>query len=337
MPQPFDWNAYTRDTLANTDIRAAYESWGVEFVKSTPNAKGWLDCWARDRPHGDRPNAGVNVKDGYYKDHGGSAERLSLWEFGAKYGGFRDWRACRDHFAEKAGLTPPGKNKKKAPDDRLAPEDYLQFLPWNDLNARLWAQKRPPIDAAVLQTAGMRKAIYRGAYVFVTPVYNALPPDRPCGWVAVDMAGGFLVHKPRDGAPEKLKVKTVDGSSSGLLGQLAQLRDAEVVWKVEGVTDLYSLMSVIPADLRGRHVVVTNSGGASQRPDPLWVSWLAGKVVHVVHDCDVPGREGAKKWLGALAGRAQDVKDIVLPYPVVRDHGKDLRDFLRENAVGQRF
>src|SRR4051794_18143098 len=84
---------FRREVLPRLDIRAAHAAMRTEFTKDTPTAGGWLECWSRDRPHGDHPTAAVNVgggKDrGYYRDAAGSGERLDLLDYAVKYGGLR--------------------------------------------------------------------------------------------------------------------------------------------------------------------------------------------------------------------------------------------------------
>jgi hypothetical protein len=324
MPTRTEWEAYDKEVLFKLDIRSVYESMGVRFTKSTPTAKGWLECWARDRPHGDHATAGVNVGNGpsrgYYQDMAGSGERLKLWDFAARYGGgYRSWTEARAAFAEQAGVPSPG--AKPAP----RPDDVLAFRPWSESGAALWCRRKPPIIPAALLAAGARMATYRGHTPVICFPAVKRPGGTPCGWVMVSRDGGPMIHRPRDGQPVAVKVKACDGSQAGLLNPagVAALKDASTVWVTEGLTDLLALLPLLPEG----HVAVSGSGGCGQWPDPAWATLFAGKTVYVVFDRDEPGQLGAGKWVSSLSPDA-DVRSVQLPFPLAKSKGKDLRDYL---------
>src|SRR6266545_3042623 len=109
-PTPDEWRELEVRILANLDIKAAYESMGVVFTGRQNGQR--LMCRAVDRVEkGASDSAGVNVGDGEFRgryyDFGGQKLSLSLWEFGAKFGKFTDWRACRRHFAKVASVPYP--------------------------------------------------------------------------------------------------------------------------------------------------------------------------------------------------------------------------------------
>jgi hypothetical protein len=324
MPTKADWEAFDREVKSALDVAAVYESMGVEFTRASPNAKGWRECWARDRPHGDQPTAAVNVgtgpSRGYYQDMAGSGERLSLWEFAAKYGhGHRSWTEARAALAEQAGVPFPG-GKKVA-----RPEDVLAFRPWSDTGAALWCRKKPPIVPESLLAAGARMATYRNYTPVIAFPAVRRPGGTPCGWVMVNRDGGPLVHRPRGAPSVAVKVKACDGSQAGLLNPagVAALKDATVVWVTEGLTDLLALLPLLPPG----HAAVSGSGGCGQWPDDRWVPLFAGKTVYALFDRDGPGQAGAAKWVSSLSPDA-DVRSVQLPFPLATSKGKDLRDYL---------
>jgi hypothetical protein len=67
---------------------------------------------------------------------------------------------------------------------------------------------------------------------------------------------------------------------------------------------------------------------------------FTGRMVAIVHDCDhagqgisIPGEtknDGAGRWKRFIASVAAETRWVKLPYDVVPDHGKDLRDWIME-------
>ena len=105
------------------------------------------------------------------------------------------------------------------------------------------------------------------------------------------------------------------------------------IWKTEGPTDLLALLSVNPdAD------AFTTASGAQEKPLDWIIELCRDKTVHVVHDADKPGQDGATYvgdrdgrkrpgWVPRLAEVAAEVKNVVLPFEIQETHGSDLRDF----------
>src|SRR5262249_3911185 len=150
---------------------------------------------------------------------------------------------------------------------------------------------------------------------------------QPSAWVILSQDGNPLPPL-REGEGRK-KILTTPGSHGGLMNAFAleRISTAEVIWKVEGVTDMLALQSSIPHELRDLHIVLTNSGGCSESPKDAWAELLKGKRICVSHDADRPGQTGAAKWVRSLAGVASKVVNVQLPYDVAPNHGKDLRDY----------
>jgi P4 family phage/plasmid primase-like protien len=126
--------------------------------------------------------------------------------------------------------------------------------------------------------------------------------------------------------------------------------DSLIVWKTEGPTDLLALVSL---GLPEGHTARCNPFGAMENPlsrdcggegeSKEWMlEELRGCIVYVVHDCDEPGQNGAMLyeslpggrmrlgWAPAIAKYAKEVRNVVLPYPIEKSHGKDLRDWIWE-------
>ena len=115
-------------------------------------------------------------------------------------------------------------------------------------------------------------------------------------------------------------------------GTIDDLKAATVIVKVEGITDLLAILSV---DLPPGWLALTNSCGAGGGKN-LDYSFAAGKPFVIVHDCDVPGQEGMRRFaVGAAEAGAAEVKLLDLGYPIAPDHGRDLRDWLQEHPVAE--
>jgi len=222
----------------------------------------------------------------------------------------------------------------------------LQFQEWNGSIVDNWCRRKRGFTRQSIASAGGRLAKYAGEpggpQVIAFPAFgSSLAELPPCGWVVYLRNGSEFTILEDDGDVKKLKMKTVWGSRRGWMGETAlqQLANADVVWKVEGPTDMLALDSVIPDELRSRHVVITNSGGAGERPLPEMISHLTGKKVFVIHDADVPGQgfhadperlSGAHRWCREISKYAREVRNVQLPYEIAPKRGKDTRDFFIE-------
>jgi len=333
-----EWNQFENEIIARLDIIAVYRGMGIDFVADSPNGSGWVSCWAVGRPHGDSPSAAVNVKSGVYHDFGGLNDRLNLFKFAETYGGHSSWSSARDRFAEMVHVVrPDGKESAK-------PDEFLKFVPWNDgiMNIfHLWCDtNKPGVTPDALIAAGGRLAVYRGQYtVIALPVYGErLTKADPVGWVIWNSQllgkDSVLPVFGKNKSVSLVKMKTTAGSESGIIGKHAaeHISQADTIIKTEGPTDLMALMAIAPAFEQSRTVVLTNSAGSNQNP-PRWIIDLfAGKRVITVHDADLPGQAGAVKWAQAAARTASESRRVLLPYPIEETHGKDLRDWIRDDG-----
>ncbi len=348
-----DWEATTREILDALDIRAEYESLGIRFSSERVSSGGWLECHAAERD--DRnPSAAVNVgtgpQRGRYRDLGGRAESLSLFDFAAKYGSFAgDWKEARRHYAKRAGVKLPSGQKTKDFDDQLA------FEPWNDALVEHWCSLKKGITPAALRDAGGQLCKWPkkdGKYPCIAlPVYGSKLTGGPVtGWVLWHRGGRELpVFQGKNVPPKWVKMKSLAGTTKGWMGRgaLDRLADAKVVWKVEGPGDMAALAGLIPPELQLEHVVITNSGGCAEIPDREMISHLEGKTVYVLHDADKPGQgiiddephrvSGARLWSREIANIAHECRNVQLPFPIADNHGKDTRDYVNEGATYQDF
>jgi phage/plasmid primase-like uncharacterized protein len=125
------------------------------------------------------------------------------------------------------------------------------------------------------------------------------------------------------------KTHTVGGSVNSWLssGTVEKLQQATTIIDVEGVTDL---LAVVSSGLPSGWIAVTNTAGAKAR-GKLPRKWANGKRIIVAGDADEPGQDGQKRSAAAYhkAG-ATEIFLARLPFPIEKDHGKDIRDFLNE-------
>lgn len=331
-----DWQKLRTDIIAGIDVRAEYEAMGVKFKPNAePNGNGWIACHAIGRE--DRnPSAAVNIKTGNYKDQG-SGDSLGIYEFMVKRGHAKDWRDAQAQLAKKAGLS-----KRLPKKDQSRPQDKIEEVTWNPLAVRGLVARFPGVTIESLSLAGAKLCKYPAGssqpqYVVALGAYGpTMLDDPPRGFVLQAASGAELeIYQGEGKAPDRRKRTNI--GPSGMVGRhalkLIQERkpeEIEIIWKVEGISDLLSLQAAIPAELRDRHLVVTNAAGATETTLPGEVSSVVflGQRVVILHDCDEPGQTGAKVWMGAAAKFCRSCVNLVLPFEITPNHGKDLRDWL---------
>ncbi len=193
----------------------------------------------------------------------------------------------------------------------------------------LFCEAKPPITPASINAAGGK----------VKRWPKKSPGDnRVLAFYAVDDFGnirGILLRRITGedfaayGKTAASKTRMVKGSRDGWVipGGLDRLKQAEVVWKVEGVPDALALFPLLPDG----QAVITNIAGAKSVPPFMGV--FRDKFLVIIGDDDKPGQEGATIYARKITGIASDVKVVKLPYDVTEDHGKDLRDFLNDGGT----
>jgi hypothetical protein len=220
------------------------------------------------------------------------------------------------------------------------PGRELKWMDWSSDIAAFYTGTKVGTTEKGLLLAGARMARYKKDYtVLAFPIVGPdLNPAAPIGWVVCNFNGNTLPKYNRTGdVIGQVKTKITYGSQPGLVGSHAVERLkvpglVELVWKVEGLTDLIALQGLIPEHLRERHVVVTNANGAKETP-----RWPAGVLAtvncNVIHDADQPGLAGGKAWATSISNQAAEsikVRFVELPYEVSEHHGKDLRDWIND-------
>ncbi len=249
-----------------------------------------------------------------------------------------DFPAAMEKIAGYLGISPTTNRKKKKPELPSRPDEHLKFQDWNDRLAGLFCLKKRPIKTSALQLLGAKLATYRNQFkVIAIPVFSQ---GQIVGWCLYNVTGGPLptwtIGNPK---PEPVKIKLAGGSKAGIIGHWPQGFTRAI--KTEGPSDLLALLSL--PDFPDGIAAFCNGSGAMERPDkfgPDLIHRLHSVPVDVVHDCDQPGQQGATYiekrgtrrpgWCPWLYGFAGPIRNIVLPFPIEADHGKDLRDWLAE-------
>ncbi len=221
------------------------------------------------------------------------------------------------------------------------PAKDLEWEEWSSLLAAHFLQAKPGVTHDGLLLAGARMARYKKQFTVIALPVIGQDLKSVVGWAIYNYNAAPLPKYNREGVQiGQVKVKITYGSKPGLVGRHAIERIAtpglpELIWKVEGITDLLALQSLIPEQLRDRHLVVTNANGAKETP--RWqATALAPTNTNVVHDADQPGVDGAKAWATQIASQSPagvKVRHVQLPYEVAEHHGKDLRDWIAEGRT----
>lgn len=347
----FNWTALLGDILAATNIEQEYTSiLGDRVVGRSANANGWITCWAINRPRGNSPSAAFNIRTGVYKDHGGGGECLGFFDFMCRYGSapeggaYEKWIDVVRDYAKRAKLA--NRMPKKARTDGSAYDSFQFFQDFQTVQVfGLLKRYAPTVTERGLRLCGGKfsrwpKSSPEPQYLVTFALYGPLLTDAaPRGYASLSATGGMVAIFQ---GPEKQPnlVKSMVKGNTGLAGWhgLEHLRTAELIFKVEGLSDMLALQSLIPAEFQDRHVVITNGNGCSEVTLPGEVApAFAGKDVVLLHDCDRPGQNGAAIWINALHGIAGSVKNVVLPYEIAESHGKDLRDWITEGRTYSDF
>lgn len=242
-----------------------------------------------------------------------------------------DFSTAKEKVAQHLGLTPTRNGKPKQ--SKRDPDQHLEFLDWNDMLAGYFCAKKQPITLDAIKAAGGRLAKYRGRHnVIAIPAYG--PVGSIVAWTLYEVFGGKLPVFHGKGKPiEQVKVKTTGGSEAGLMGNTT----GAVVWKTEGPTDMLALLSL---GLPEGHSACCNVFGAGENPTSWMLDRFKDLRVFVIHDCDIPGQQGATEvnqggrtrpgWAPMIAQSAAECRNVVLPYEITGNRGKDLRDWINE-------
>jgi len=265
----------------------------------------------------------------------GDGFSLAQWWLGI---GFRE---AVMRIADHLGIKASDRGRDDRSGNKANPARHLRFLDWHEGLATTWcALRKPGVTPAAMVAAGCRLARYRNRFtVFALPVWGPLlTAADPVGWCLYDVGGGTLPRYLKGKPPSQVKTKLTYGSKPGIMGPVDRISTATTIWKVEGPTDLLALLAL---DLPDDATVVTNANGACENPSEWVLDLFTDKRVHVLHDADRAGEQGAigfrassgrwrAGWAEQIAARASSCFHVQLPYAIADSKGHDLRDWLNE-------
>ena len=139
-------------------------------------------------------------------------------------------------------------------------------------------------------------------------------------------------HFPATGGEKSIPARKSHngrGSQSSwiFVGGRERFERSLVVHKVEGLTDGFALLPILPA----HHSIVTTTTGAQWRPDSVRlppIDIFAGKRVVVWGDADQAGQIGQETFSKVVRRYAVEVYVALLPFKIEPKKGADLRDWM---------
>jgi hypothetical protein len=292
---PVDWASLKLEIVAKLDVAAEYRALGVRFTKSTPTAKGWLECYAVDRTD-DVPSAAVNVGTGVYHDSGGDKKTCGFLDFAARHGNFGSWIDCVKHYADKAGM-PLGK-VARSKGGRIREATYL----YRDA------------DGAV------RYAVFRYRQPNGKKTFTQHPPDGRGGWRFGDNCMEGVEPLPYR-LPELLAadrsepVWVVEGEKDAeALARLGLV--ATTNHQGAGSTDVTWPRFASLFAGRTCHVVPDNDPAGRDHARKVCLYLMeAGATARVVNLPDLPAKGDVSDWLD-LGHDAADLRRLAAEAPV---------------------
>lgn len=335
-----DWRAIDRDILTRIDIAAEAEALGVRFSGDQPGPSGWRACYAIDRDESN-PSAAVNVasqngKLGQYKDSASGSKAISFFELATVAKKFTDFRAARQHYADRAGVAIPVAGGNGSDGNKTDGPALCQLRrrrgDCDRLFATRYANAKAGVTVDAIAAAGGEANSWplkaRVADQIDVLAFRAFRPDDPAKPTAVMLVrtDGQPFAAVGKGLPER-KTHLLRGSRCGIvvLGGQEALGGAETVWLCEGLPDALTLFPHLPTG----HAAATCSHGADTF-DKALAGTFGGKKLWIVYDADHAGEAGAAKVAAACFGVAAEIKLVRLPHGVTERHGKDVRDFFVE-------
>jgi len=285
------------------------------FASTKANAEGWLKMHCPI--HGDAsPSAGVNVITGWWVCHT-CGERGTIARLIARQ---QEWK-------------PPDYNRIVGEDSEWAPtgmvvktplpeESLPQSKDLEEYSNRLLTRYRDPLEYLATERGIEPKTIERFKIGY-------RPRENGGDYILPMWHDGALVNVRYYNPARNPKILNHTGYGSiGLFPDNDIPEHAKLVI-VEGEWDCLATMQHL--EKYGYTVrTFTNGTGAIRKlySDNMAVKRiLASEPAEVItiFDCDEPGRAAA-----AHLGRLFDTKDVLLPYPVTDDGGKDLTDYWQD-------
>lgn len=345
MASQSEWAQYEKEILSRLDLVAEWRRLGLRIKGSeTPNARGWISCHSLTREDANA-SAGILVQGeaaGCYNDFAmGAAGKTNLFRYAATKTNHGDWRKIRDAYAESLGIKKPGDTEKSTARwsmDRFEPTTGGGLPTKGQLS--LYVDEKPGVTTQSLLDVGAIAGRFprnwrpqsSQSHCFAFPMFNSesLHEGEPCGLHLVSIDPRKKVRIPQKKGEQPKEVKSVSLGNVGILGlrSLQQLEDADVVWWVEGISDLLAATAIIPRD--GKHIALSLTGCKARINEKI-LHKFSGKTHYVcydVGDADNAGQDGARIQCGIMSAVAREVRNVVLPPG--KDGKNDLRAWIVE-------
>lgn len=309
-----------------------FKELGFEFPNENVSQKGYVSCWAYDRPHGDSASAGVNVKTGWYKDHGGTSQGAYLYQMRSFMGLCATSEDAVKYYAAKAGMVDQIADHLQA---QVYAQDQVLDDDFNPVLAIEYFKRMPEVTQDAVRESGARHAVWpkrspNSSTCLAIPIRDS--KGSQLGWVLQSYREKHILKYKGEGVPPDFLERVVLGSSGlindqGMNVMRAPDVEGKIILKTEGVSDMYALQSIIPEAFKHRIAVVTNACGCRDIPAHA-LDLFRGTPTVVIHDADVPGQEGAHEWCTTLKGFCPSVKNLVLFEEISETKGPDVRDWI---------
>lgn len=290
--------------LATGRWKEIFETLGIHFElrKHQPCPK----CGGRDRF---RPFDDFESTGGMVCGAGGCDRKFADGFEAVQWYTDCEFQEAVDKVGEIVGAQPK-KAKKRLPIDRLNLDQQV-----NELFVPSFLAINDGISQPGLARMQIATGNFDGEAVVAFPCWMNPAASKPSNWVIMGALAHEIWHR-ENGRDVKVRKKTL-AKGWGLMGDVAGMTAADLVWKCEGPTDCAAFLSHLS------DVCVTNIHGAGESPDPM-IPLFVGKTVNLVHDPDEAGQKGAAKWIEALRRAGCSVRNVRLPDEY------DLRKYLIE-------
>lgn len=241
-----------------------------------------------------------------------------------------DRQVSRSRELSTKRRVPETKSPSEVPDfhNQAEIKHVLDLLPGSRIVPELWANRKGgftaesclELDPLIVSWPKRSRNPYQ-TIGFFGYEYGI---DDPVSLVLYRVDGQFFEAVPEYNLPDR-KAHLVKGSRKGFVfsGGREAFNAADIVFRVEGIPDLVSLVPLLPDGA----VVFTSVTGCSSHPS---LEWLKRKTLFVFGDADKPGQDGAIAFAREAAEYATSVRILGLPYEVADTHGKDIRDWVIE-------
>ena len=321
-----EYKQFERRVLEGLDLAREWSDLvGLRIANDHTTTKGFLKCYDFEREES-TPSAGICIEGellGLYKSFSsGRIVTINFMSMAAKKRFNGVHKNALLHYAKQLKIEPPDNlAKAKSSLDSLAISDSTQPSPGLVLD---FISKKDGVSALAIAEVGCQQGRYPSNWaleaqttVLIASMYGSelLGKGPVTGYHIFSANPDKQIRKYAGKNKKHEEVKVISLGELGLMGMdgLSRLEDAEVVWFVEGISDLLAAQTVLDKSLP--HVVLT-AGGCGSPFKKEWADHFIGKTVYVcfdVGDKDNIGQLCAEKWCKNLDVVAREVRNVVLP------------------------